>query len=501
MNNYKKGCKLIENANIYLKKYKLTNDKNYFYLYQKDFKEGISLIVKDAKKGNVAALNYLKDLEKEGKLKINYNKENKKITKDKIIIDPIKSSKKEKDIQKNNEKYKDNKILYILLIILLILLFLIGFFFLYDEYRDYKNYKENSISMMEENLSDYEKREIVETCNIIRNALYLYIDKNKVVPNNLNELIKEYPNNYLSSIPYEPYSKSYRIYNIYDGSGGYVYDPSIYDNSLPLSVNVVKILKPNIKNIPSIENDLNTFNKIGIFIDTSSKKLLVHSGNTILKTYPVGLGKATTPTPLGSYFINSKVSNPKSIYGEGIYGTRALELSNKDYAIHGTNQPELIGSYVSNGCIRMKNEDIEELYSFIPLNTPIIISEKPNLNLKEISSINNNGLNNSPTNNNGNSSGNSNEFNSSNNGNSSNSISNGSGNGNGNSNEGGSSNGNGSSNGSGNSEGNSNDNNGEGNNGNDKGIGNGKGVGFGESPFSQSSSKSEETPTLNSWNN
>ena len=43
-------------------------------------------------------------------------------------------------------------------------------------------------------------------------------------------------------------------------------------------------------------------------------------------------------------------------------GARALYLGKTLYRIHGTNQPSTIGSFVSSGCIRLINEDIEDLY-------------------------------------------------------------------------------------------------------------------------------------------
>jgi lipoprotein-anchoring transpeptidase ErfK/SrfK len=43
-------------------------------------------------------------------------------------------------------------------------------------------------------------------------------------------------------------------------------------------------------------------------------------------------------------------------------GARAMYLGNTEYRIHGTNQPSTIGSFVSSGCIRLTNEDVEDLY-------------------------------------------------------------------------------------------------------------------------------------------
>jgi hypothetical protein len=56
----------------------------------------------------------------------------------------------------------------------------------------------------------------------------------------------------------------------------------------------------------------------------------------------------------------------------GVLGTRRLNLGN-GYALHGTNQPDSIGRSVSHGCIRLRNEDIVQLYDMVPLGTPVYI--------------------------------------------------------------------------------------------------------------------------------
>lgn len=62
---------------------------------------------------------------------------------------------------------------------------------------------------------------------------------------------------------------------------------------------------------------------------------------------------------------------------ENILGTRWIGFKDKPdlrgYGIHGTTQPETIGTESSNGCIRMLNSDVEELYDFVTLNTEIVI--------------------------------------------------------------------------------------------------------------------------------
>lgn len=54
-------------------------------------------------------------------------------------------------------------------------------------------------------------------------------------------------------------------------------------------------------------------------------------------------------------------------------GARALYLGKTIYRIHGTNQPSTIGKFVSSGCIRMLNEDVEDLYNRVKVGTRVVV--------------------------------------------------------------------------------------------------------------------------------
>ena len=60
-------------------------------------------------------------------------------------------------------------------------------------------------------------------------------------------------------------------------------------------------------------------------------------------------------------------------------GARALYLGTTVYRIHGTNQPQTIGSAVSSGCFRLVNSDVTDLYARIPVGTKVIVRQKPEL--------------------------------------------------------------------------------------------------------------------------
>lgn len=92
----------------------------------------------------------------------------------------------------------------------------------------------------------------------------------------------------------------------------------------------------------------------------------------MIRSYKVGLGGDRTPE--GSFLISEKVKNPNG-RDDGPYGSRGMTLSDTKYAIHGTDEPQSIGADDSLGCIRMSQEDLEELYDLVPLGTKVTIQQ------------------------------------------------------------------------------------------------------------------------------
>jgi lipoprotein-anchoring transpeptidase ErfK/SrfK len=60
-------------------------------------------------------------------------------------------------------------------------------------------------------------------------------------------------------------------------------------------------------------------------------------------------------------------------------GARAMYLGNTVYRIHGTNQPDTIGTAISSGCFRLVNADVSDLYERVPVGTKVIVRQKPQL--------------------------------------------------------------------------------------------------------------------------
>ena len=58
---------------------------------------------------------------------------------------------------------------------------------------------------------------------------------------------------------------------------------------------------------------------------------------------------------------------------ENPLGARAMYLGGSIYRIHGSNEPETIGTAVSSGCIRMTNEDVTDLYERVKVGTRVVV--------------------------------------------------------------------------------------------------------------------------------
>lgn len=109
-----------------------------------------------------------------------------------------------------------------------------------------------------------------------------------------------------------------------------------------------------------------------IEVNLTLRRLKLFDRYSVKGIYPVAIGKPQTPTPTGFYHITRKIINPG-----GILGTRWMELSipsdDGPYGIHGTTQPWSIGKAVSNGCIRMYNHHVEEVFDQVRIGTPVLI--------------------------------------------------------------------------------------------------------------------------------
>lgn len=144
--------------------------------------------------------------------------------------------------------------------------------------------------------------------------------------------------------------------------------------------------------------------KKGIVINLATMRLFYYKRDGDLlavSTFPVGVGTAERPTPMGRMHITRKKLRPTWYVPASIaadhrkkgdplpaqvppgplnpLGEHALYLSEPGYLVHGTNKPASVGLRATNGCIRLYPEDIKRLYDTTPVKTPVKIVNQPYL--------------------------------------------------------------------------------------------------------------------------
>ncbi len=121
-----------------------------------------------------------------------------------------------------------------------------------------------------------------------------------------------------------------------------------------------------------------------VAINAASRTMAFYENGVKVAEYPLGLGKTYTPTPVGYFKILTKEinppwidpSDPEYIVSSGPdnpLGYRWMQIYG-NYGIHGTNRPDSIGGYVSNGCVRMREADVEEFFDAVEVGTPVDIT-------------------------------------------------------------------------------------------------------------------------------
>lgn len=118
----------------------------------------------------------------------------------------------------------------------------------------------------------------------------------------------------------------------------------------------------------------------GILVNIAARTLYWYEEGRLVRAFPVAAGKPATPTPVGSFQVESRAVDPWWLPPWGgaavapgpanPLGTRWLGFHG-GYGIHGTNDPPSIGQLVSLGCIRMQNRDAEWLHAQVRVGTPV----------------------------------------------------------------------------------------------------------------------------------
>ena len=121
--------------------------------------------------------------------------------------------------------------------------------------------------------------------------------------------------------------------------------------------------------------------EFNVFVDKSQNVLLLKEGDEVVKVYQVSTG-ANNSTPVGEFKIVNKLVDPVW-FNRGavvppespanVLGSRWLGFDIPGYGIHGTIEPQTIGQQVTAGCVRMTKQDVEEIYTLLPVGTKVTI--------------------------------------------------------------------------------------------------------------------------------
>jgi lipoprotein-anchoring transpeptidase ErfK/SrfK len=124
-------------------------------------------------------------------------------------------------------------------------------------------------------------------------------------------------------------------------------------------------------------------------IQLNSRQVTLYRGKTPIKSYPIAVGRSGWETPTGNFHVDKMIKNPTWISpltdevvpgGHpdnplGSYWIGFWSDGRNSIGFHGTPNPESVGTAASHGCIRMYNEDVEELFSQVSVGTPVTVVE------------------------------------------------------------------------------------------------------------------------------
>jgi lipoprotein-anchoring transpeptidase ErfK/SrfK len=110
-----------------------------------------------------------------------------------------------------------------------------------------------------------------------------------------------------------------------------------------------------------------------VVVSLAERTLSLFENGEVVRVFAVAVGAPHTPTPVGTFVIKNRIPNPTyyrpgKVIGPGPsnpLGTRWMGLDLKGYGIHGTDEPQSIGHARSHGCVRLRNDDVEQLFELL----------------------------------------------------------------------------------------------------------------------------------------
>ncbi|MEM9087484.1 MAG: L,D-transpeptidase family protein [Cyanobacteria bacterium P01_F01_bin.53] len=125
---------------------------------------------------------------------------------------------------------------------------------------------------------------------------------------------------------------------------------------------------------------------LNLVLSLSARRVAVYRGEMLVASYAVAVGREGWNTPTGEFNVFQKQTNPAwehPFTGEVLppgpdnpLGARWIGFwsdGTNSIGFHGTPDESVIGSAVSHGCVRMRNEDVLALYEQVGLDTPVTV--------------------------------------------------------------------------------------------------------------------------------
>ncbi len=125
-----------------------------------------------------------------------------------------------------------------------------------------------------------------------------------------------------------------------------------------------------------------------IVLKLGDRRVYVYDGDRVIDSYPVAIGAPGTPTPTGQFEIFQMIENPAwqspwtgEVFPPGANSALGLrwigftEMPNGIIGFHGTPTVSSIGRAASNGCVRLRNEDVLSLYSHVRMGMTVVVEQ------------------------------------------------------------------------------------------------------------------------------
>ena len=165
--------------------------------------------------------------------------------------------------------------------------------------------------------------------------------------------------------------------------------PAVATNSLPTQVfSYIEVRVPELPPLtaptdylPTVEDETTH-----VVLKLRQRRVYVYQGDRVLASYPVAIGRSDTPTPTGEFQVFQMIENPRwqnpwtgevrSPGADSALGLRWIgftRMPNGIIGFHGTPTLSSIGRAASNGCVRMRNEDVIALFNQVEMGTRVVV--------------------------------------------------------------------------------------------------------------------------------